>query len=491
MLVRKILEKCHELGGSSLALPMIGAGKHGFPEKAVLQAIKDEVNQLSSSQRDHLVLKTIRVIVFQSKSERIKSVPLPTMPCTGTHPTTEQKKENAGNSSNEIAFGPVRIHLCGIDTKQCEADALINVLSKYVLTPRTTGNREIPLADSMAEKPMKPPLGSVLVKKADNPANVQYDMHCVPVALNNSGVERAIKACLIAAQFFPLNSILISAVGITSLGVAKEECVNALLNASKMFSSANFTIDINVVEIDTHTMQIFKKAFEKIHKEQKSSGDIRESGQGANLEDARTQQERHMGKILNFGGKEEVIFRVVGFNETVNTSIQKIDEFFNRFKERKCVKDEKVVNGFWNHDSEIKRLLKKYQVFITVSADEVSFEGMAKQVFECKDELTEYLNKQDEKHRELELKQKDLERYREISKSVQWSYSDVNATVLFDEILNGMVESQFKLENGNTIIPEIGDTHEIDLDDMVIWEKDTGYTALLARKEMENTTGKF
>lgn len=491
MLVRKILEKCQELGGCSLALPMIGAGQHGFPEKAVLQIIKNEVNQLSSSQRDQLVLKTIRVIVFQSKFElRRKSVPLPVRPCIREPSTLEQHDENDEISSKEIAFGPVRVHLCGIDVKQYQADAFMNLSSTHVkVSARYFQTTDFP--DSVEEEPMKPPPGTVLVTKAGKHANVNYYMHCIPVSFDVPGLERAIKACLIAAQFCPLNSILISAVGITSLGVAKKECVNALLNASKMFSSSNFKMDISVVETDIEIMPIFEKAFEEMLNEHNSCVEFRTSDQTAKPENVTIKYQHSMNSALSFGVKEEVIFRVVGFFDAVNMSIQKIDEHFNRCKVRKCVKDEKLVSAFWKHNSEIKKLSEAYQVFITLSCEEISFEGIAEQVFECKDVLTEFLNKHDEEKREMELKQQELEGYREISKSVQWSYSDVNVTVLFDEILNGMVESQFREGNGNITIPGIENTYEIDFEKMLIWDNHTGQTALLSRKDVENTSGKF
>ena len=478
MLIRKILEKCQELGGSSLALPMIGAGQHGFPETVVLQIIKNEVNQLSSSHRDQLVLKTIHIVVFQSKFElRRKSVPLPERPCIREPSTLERNSENDETSCNEIAFGQVRVHLCGIDVKQYQADAFMNLSSTHVKV--STNEEEL----------MKPPPGTVLMIKAGKRANVKYYMHCVPVSFDVSGLERAIKACLITAQFLPLNSILISGVGITSLGVAKKECASAILKASKMFSSSNFMMDISVVETDTEIMPIFKKAFKEKLKEQNSCIEMRESDHATNSEDATIKHHKSLDTVLNFGVKEIIIFRLIGFYDAVNMSIQKIDEYFNRCKVRKCVKDEKMVSGFWKHNSEIKRLSKEYQVVITLSAKEISFEGIAEQVFECKDALTQYLNKHDEKQREMELKQQELQRYREISKSVQWSYSDVNVTVLFDEILNGMVECQFRARNGNITIPGTGNTYEIDFEKMVIWDNHTDHTALLERKDVENTSG--
>ncbi|XP_028416340.1 protein mono-ADP-ribosyltransferase PARP14-like [Dendronephthya gigantea] len=102
-LVRKILEKCEEIGASSLAIPLIGAGQLGFPEESVLKVIKSQAQELSDRRRDQLKLQSICVIVFQP-------VPLPTKP----------------QISNVITFREVGITLLGGTVEHYQADSLIN-----------------------------------------------------------------------------------------------------------------------------------------------------------------------------------------------------------------------------------------------------------------------------------------------------------------------------------------------------------------------------
>lgn len=490
--MRKLLEKCHELGASSLAMPMIGAGQHGFPVEVVLKVLRNEINQFSSSKGAQLTLKDIRVIVFQSKPERRQTVPLPIRPGISTPSTLDQNERNSETSSTEIAFGPVHIYLRGGSITQYQADAFLNFSATHVKVSATTfpstnirqSDDEIDFIDSTREESMTPPPGTVLVTNASSCANVRYIMHCVPVSFDISGLERAMKACLDAAQYFPLNSFVISATGITSLSVAPNECANAILNASKTFSNANFIIDITVVGFDKDTMQIFKTALEEKAKEQLKSVRFHDNDQPASSKDVAMKHQLPVDKIVNIGGKEKVIFRVVGFRDNVDVSIEKIEAYFNRCKVNKSIKDEKIVNGFWKHNTEIKKLSKGYDISITLSADEVSIEGMTEQVFDCKDVLIDFLNKNDEKERKWKI-------LREISESVQWSYSDVNSTILFDEILNGMVENECRVGNKIITIPGTESTYEVDLEKMVIEESQTGCTALLARKHMGNTSGNF
>jgi hypothetical protein len=312
---------------------------------------------------------------------------------------------------------------------------------------------------------MKPPPNTVLMTKASPKANVMHYMHCVPVSLDMSGLESAMIACLNAAEVFSVDSVIISASGLTSLNVPARECADAILKASEMFSIENFTIEIAVVVFGVATMQIFKKAFEEKVKQEKSNRP------GVN-------------KMLKIGAKEEVVFRVIGFHDNVSMSIQKIEAYFNRSKVTKSVKEQKILRGLWQHVSQIKKLSNGYDVFVTLTDDEICIEGIGQQVFECKDVLMDFLIKHDEKENELK-------RLREISKSVQWSYSDVRCTVLFDDTLNGMVESAFVTGNKKFTLEGISNTYVLDFEKMVIQESITGRTALLARKNMENNSGKL
>ena len=483
-LVGKILEKCNELKTKSLAIPMIGAGQHGFPEDVVVQVIKEAVSDVSRIKGVHFTLEEVRLIVFESKSKRRKSVPLPKNRGV-SRPSVSKIEEQT--RSPEIAFGSVRIRLLSGSVTEFKADAFMNICSTNIRVTKITsqclnvGQNSTELDDSAPEELMKPPPHTVLMTKADPKANVMYYMHCVPVSFDMSGLENAANACLNAAQFFPLDSVIISASGITSLGVPANECAEAILNASKMFSNENFSIDIEVVVFDNNMIQIFKNAFEEKVKEQTTSA---KSQQTVSSHDTTMKHQSGMNMTFQIGVKEEIVFRVVGFYDNVSMSIEKIEAYFNRFKVTKSVKERKMVKGLWEHTSQIKKLSKGYDVLITLTDDEVCIEGIGQQVFECKDELIDFLMKHDEKLNELK-------RLRKISKSVQWSYSDVNATVFIDDILNGMIESEFRAGNINLTLDGINNTYHLDLDKMVIQESLTGRTALLSKKHMENNSGNF
>ena len=67
----KILLECRRLSVKSLAMPLIGSGKHKFPEDVVLRSMRETFIQFSSSYPNS-TLKEIRLIRFD-KSEHSKA----------------------------------------------------------------------------------------------------------------------------------------------------------------------------------------------------------------------------------------------------------------------------------------------------------------------------------------------------------------------------------------------------------------------------------
>ena len=240
-------------------------------------------------------------------------------------------------------------------------------------------------------------------------------------------------------------------------------------------------MNIDVIVCDKDIMQIFIKALEE---KEKNCGAL-ESQRGDHISSPKehtTIEEDAFDKILTIGSKEKVTLRLVGFSDNVKMCTEKIEAYVNQFKTRKLITEEKIVEGFWKHNSKVKKRLKDYEVFITLTNKEVCIEGMAEQVFECKDMLIELLNNCDKEERESK-------KLREIMKSVQWSYSDVNGTILFDEVLKEKVESEIAAGNKQIVIQCGKNAYEVDVDKMTILEFSTGLTACLRREHTENIAG--
>ena len=63
--------------------------------------------------------------------------------------------------------------------------------------------------------------------------------------------------------------------------------------------------------------------------------------------------------------------------------------------------------------------------------------------------------------------------------------------MLFDEILNGMVENGFGEGRKKFTIPNEELTYDVDFDEMIIQERQTGHSVSLVRKRLGNTLASF
>ena len=462
-------------------MPLVGAGEHRFPMEVVLQVIRNEVNQFSINKGDMLFLKDIRIIVFQPKSVKKETASSIARPMTSTSSLPNQPEINGESSSNPITFGSIRIHLSSGNVGQYQATALINLSSekiKLLATKSKSTNiqqrdERIQPNNSFSKNGIEPPPGTVLVAHANDDENIEYHMHSFPVSHDATGLERAVKACLDAATYFKCSNVVIPAADIhRTFNISTSECANVFLNASCYLWNTNSVMDVRLFELNNDMMQIFQKAFE-IRERQTTNTLSYESA------------ELPANETLSFGTKEEITVRVVGFRNSVIMSMKKIEAYFKRCKVSNAIRNSKLVHRLWERNYDIGRLVNRCEVFVTLSAKEVCIEGNVEQVFECKDVLVNFLD-------ELSEKEEKLKRLREISEGVQWLYSDTNSNfILFDEILNGMVENELRVGNKTFTIPGKESTYEVDLEKMTIKEPHTGGFASLLRKRSQNVLCNF
>lgn len=62
-LLQRILLECVVRSAKSIAMPLIGTGRHGFPEDLVLRVMREEFEKFSSSY-SRTILKEIKLVKF-------------------------------------------------------------------------------------------------------------------------------------------------------------------------------------------------------------------------------------------------------------------------------------------------------------------------------------------------------------------------------------------------------------------------------------------
>ena len=107
----KILLECRRLSVKSLAMPLIGTGKHKFPEDVVLRSMRDSFIQFSSSYPNS-TLKEIRLIRFDQNNQE-----------TSRNCTRDAPRLRKSIGENENSFKLLCYHLLKICIRaQCSSE---------------------------------------------------------------------------------------------------------------------------------------------------------------------------------------------------------------------------------------------------------------------------------------------------------------------------------------------------------------------------------
>ena len=388
--MRKILYKCIELRAYSVAMPAIGTGQHGFPEKEVFKTIEGEVKKVSEDISFSSYPKNIRVIVFDAQQQTTSQhMSLPALP------RLTNKPNNTG--SQKLSFGPVRIFLDEGDITRHQADAIINVLPNDLELSSGGGVcRSILKAGGPTIQQELKGLGrrlpgSVFLTSAGSMTNVKKILHFVPISTDVKGLQTMIEKCLNEAKERSLSSVSIPAIGTAVFNISSENSANLILNAAKNFSSTNHPLDIKIVVFQRAMVSHFETAIQKRVKDsvKNAESQLQRTCSFLSLSSETTTTSNQL-KTFTVGelNKVMVLHFVAASQQNIDESIKKVKEFIERNTERKEIRNEKVGEVLEKHKSEVQSLARKYSVLITCSSSGAAcIKGTMRDVSDCKDEL--------------------------------------------------------------------------------------------------------
>lgn len=405
----KIFEKCIELGVTSVAMPTIGAGKHGYQEDIVLNIIKEEVNRISQKNDGNAALKNISVIVFKEKQ--------PTYSRRDYLYSSTRRSIAAGGSTGQ-RFGSVNIVLKEGDITQQKAGAILNVLPKSLklcdgggvcTSILKTGGQIV--QGELETLSTEGTLGPIFVTSAGNIPNVKKIIHFVPTTTDVAGLQNSIEQCFSFAQQNALSHLLIPAIGTANFNITPKNSANLILNAAKKFSGAKNLLTLEIVIFLKKMLPDFQKAIKDQTEEQlpaaglqnsalrnidSETGDslvgteddlpnddnANDSGKPASITEPKS---GNQNGVTSIGTVEEIEIHFIGFKENIEHAISDTKAFVNGNKVEKSIED--IGNILEQHKSEVERLSQIYRVLIKCSTSgRFLLEGM-------KDDVPEFLVK--------------------------------------------------------------------------------------------------
>ena len=521
----KIFVKCVELGVSSIAMPTIGAGKHGYPEDIVLKIILQEVDRISSKYVCKIALRNVSVIVLEDKRSNYSgkrgrhssyiSSPLLVLPSmlnrkSGPHEIPQQLEQQLqqpllpsssqqatptdtisikpGNST-DLKFGSVSIVLKEGDITKQTADAILNVLPKSLKlldgggvckSILKTGSQII--QDELDQIRRDSNLGSIFITSAGSIPNAKKIIHFVPTTTDVAGLQASIEQCFHSAQQHSLYHILIPAIGTANFNISPKSSADLILKAAKKFSETQNSLTVEIVVFSKKIFPDFNKAIEDQVEELATVAGSQHGQQnsGNTMTEAVNNEVNNNSFTINVdsqdadnsnaaGTVEEIQLHFIGFKKNIDDAISETKVFVDRNKDERSI--ENIGDIFQKHKSEVDELSRIYRVRVKCSpAGRLAVEGMKNDVAEFVVQFTEMRRKYEicqRKRWQSQVDQQNKKLLREISQHVQWSYLSAGNWVPYDEDINGEMETVYREDERKRFLKNINGVHyHIDLSAM-------------------------
>ena len=502
----KIFVKCVDLGVSSVAIPTIGAGKHGYPEDVVLKIIRKVVERVSSEYSGKHLLRDVSVIVFKEKqlshshttpssyNVRRNSCSSPTQPSMISlfpnlhltqqmvkEPVLPQPRQNVSSKGSLSAkkagftglkFGLVDLVLKEGDITKQEADAILNVIPKSLKLSDGGGVcRSIlkaggqTIQDELDIIYTENALASVFVTSAGSIPNLKQIIHFLPTTIDVAGLQDSIVQCFNTAQLHSLNHLLIPAIGTANFNIPPRSSADLILNAAKKFSETNYSLSLEIVVFLKNILPDFETAMKNQTQQLVTVVALQNPRQpnvgytvteATDSEDNNNQFGTNTQNADNYsGGTTATAVQSQNGNDNHGISIGIIDEIelqFVGFKQNidLAISDTKAfVDGIKDRKTieNIGDILYKHKSEVERLSSGLLIKCTASgtmTVEGLKGDVADFLLKFAELQKKYELDEQRKKLVSEISQYVQWSYLLAGSWVLYDEIINGEMELAFR-----------------------------------------------
>ncbi len=502
----KIFMKCVDLGVSSVAIPTLGAGKHGYPEDVVLKIIGKVVERISSEYSGKHLFRDVSVIVFKEKqlshsyttpslyNVRRNSFSSPTQPSmtslfpnlqltqqTAKEPVLPQTRQNVSPkeslSAKEASFTGLKFGLVDLvlkegDITKQKADAILNVIPKSLKLSDGGGVcRSIlkvggqTIQDELDIIYTENTLASVFVTSAGSIPNVKKIIHFLPTTIDVAGLQASIEQCFNTAKLHSLNHLLIPAIGTANFNIPPRSSADLILNAANKFSETNHSLTLEIVVFLKNILPDFETA---IKNQTQKPGTVvaiqnpRQPNVGYSVKQANDSEDNNNQCGTNTqnadnysGGTTATAAQSQNGNDNRGISIGTIDEIqlhFVGFKQNIdfAISDTKAfVDGIKDRKTieNIGDILHKHKSEVERLSSGLLIKCTASgtmTVEGLKGDVADFLLKFAELQKKYELDEQRKKLVSEISQYVQWSYLLAGSWVPYDEVTNEKMELAFR-----------------------------------------------
>ena len=244
-----------EIGGDSIAFPVIGTGKLNFPPNEACRIMLDETLKFCQNNPRHSYLKDIRFIAFRHNQRTIDAL---RHEMDTIQETRRTKRVQLGEEKRRLSVEVINGNLIHENS-----DAIVNIMGSD-MDMNKAGQLSRDLAKAGGQQVQmecnqlpRQNAGSAVITKGGN-LSARHIIHLIPGSGSKGSFLKCIEKCLRLAESKGLQSISFPAVGTGGYGMSDEVSASVIFQVlNKLGSSFANVRQVRIVILQTRMMQSF------------------------------------------------------------------------------------------------------------------------------------------------------------------------------------------------------------------------------------------
>ena len=256
-IVQKCLQKGEQLGGTSIAFPVIGTGNLNFPPNDASRIMLEETIGFCQANPSS-ILREIRFVVYQQDQALVNAFGQEMANLQSKHKfrpaytVSSLFRSIRSKFRQSIPVRRVRIEVLQGNLCHENTDAIVNITSK-----QASGEQdELNSLGAQAG-------GSAVMTSGGNLA-ARHIIHLIPDSSNKQHLQQCVEKCLRLAESRGVQSISLPAIGTGVYGMSATDSANLIFQALSNFSANFNTIrKVRIVIFQAQMLQVFQQEHQR------------------------------------------------------------------------------------------------------------------------------------------------------------------------------------------------------------------------------------
>ena len=271
-IVQKCLQNGEQLGGTSIAFPVIGTGKLNFPPNDASRIMLEETIGFCQANPSS-TLREIRFVVYQQDQALVNAFGQEMSNFQSNHKFRPAHTRSSLFQSLRTKFRrglPVRgVRIEVLQGNLCleQTDAIVNITSKDMNMDNAGAlSKAVKQASGVQDElnRLGPQAGGSAVMTSGGNLAARNIIHLVPDSSNKQHLQQCVEKCLRLAESRGIQSISLPAIGTGVYGMSATDSANLIFQAlSRLSTNFNTIRKVRIVIFQAQMLQVFQQEHQR------------------------------------------------------------------------------------------------------------------------------------------------------------------------------------------------------------------------------------